>query len=95
MVSMLGLGNVLDRYPSELSMGQKSRAGLLSAFAMGRSIVILDEFGSNLDQQNQEILFAFVREFGKGKTIILATHSEALAHANCDILIPVPENGEF
>lgn len=79
LIERLGLSGLLERYPHELSMGQKARAGVLACLASNRHIILLDEFGSNLDDRTQRDLFTAARDVATlGRAIGIVSHSRSL-----------------
>lgn len=75
-LSLVGLGDFADFYPSELSGGMQKRAGLARALALNPSIVYFDEPSAGLDpvssRRLDELLLKINRDFGT--TIILVSH---------------------
>ena len=75
---MLGISDLLDRYPASLSAGQKQRAGIARALVRNPSVLLLDEPFSSLDERLKEDLQKEVKELcsDKGITMILVTHDQ-------------------
>lgn len=77
LAARLGIAHLLNRYPNELSTGQRARAGVLACLSSGRPIVLIDEFGSNLDEATQDELFATAADYSKsGRTVALVSHNK-------------------
>lgn len=72
----VGLGDVGDRYPDQLSGGMQQRVGLARALATGTNILLMDEAFSALDPliraDLQEQLLELQAELGK--TVVFITH---------------------
>lgn len=81
----LGIGDLADRYPDQVSGGQRQRAALAMAFAMTPDLILADEPTGSLDRRTAEAvaneLFELQTRHGCG--LILATHDAELA-ARCD-----------
>ncbi|MDO4380520.1 MAG: ABC transporter ATP-binding protein [Clostridia bacterium] len=60
-----------------LSDGEKQRIGLARAFLKNSGMILLDEPTSNLDSLNEGRILRSLREFGKGKSIILVSHRKS------------------
>lgn len=58
----------------ELSGGQKQRLMIARAMFKKPDILFLDEATSSLDANNERTIVEKIREFGTGKTIIIAAH---------------------
>jgi osmoprotectant transport system ATP-binding protein len=67
---------LLDRFPHQLSSGQRQRAGLLRALILDPPLLLLDEPLGSLDPiaraELQEHLVAVIGELGK--TVVVVTH---------------------
>ena len=69
-----------SRYPHQFSGGQRQRVGIARALIMQPKLIIADEPTGNLDSKTgKEIMSLFCQLNEAGKTIILITHSEAVA----------------
>jgi polar amino acid transport system ATP-binding protein len=76
----VGLGDKLDRLPSELSGGQQQRVGIARAVAMDPKILLLDEITSALDPELVgEVLDVVLQLADDGMTMLVVTHEIAFA----------------
>jgi putative ABC transport system ATP-binding protein len=79
VVTRLGLGDLLDRRPAELSGGEQQRAAAARALARRPRLLLADEPTGNLDRRAGrellDILRIAVDEFEQ--TVVLATHDLA------------------
>ena len=72
------LVNIKDKYPSELSVGEKQRTAFIRAIISNPELLLADEPTGNLDPQNSEILMSLIEEFHKkGGTVVLVSHDPA------------------
>ncbi len=83
LLETLGLTPHADRYPRDLSVGERQRVAVAAILVAEPQILLLDEPTRGLDYQQKAALTAFLqREKEKGRTIILATHDVELV-AQC------------
>lgn len=80
----LGIADLLEKYPYEVSGGQKQRAAAARALITAPKLILADEPTGALDSRSADDL---LRVFGKinesGQTILMVTHSvSAASHAN-------------
>lgn len=80
----LGLGKLLDKYPYEVSGGEKQRVAVARAIITQPEILLADEPTGALDSKTSgELLNIFSRINEGGQTILMVTHStKAASHAN-------------
>lgn len=78
---MIGIGDKINSYPSELSGGQQRRVAIVRALMNDPEIILADEPTGDLDEETEaEIMGLFKRiNKEKGITFILVTHSSELA----------------
>jgi len=83
------LVEIKDKYPSELSVGEKQRAAFIRAIISDPALLLADEPTGNLDPANSEVLMTLVAEYHEnGGTVILVSHDPvALTYANLKIKI--------
>lgn len=92
----LGISDLLERYPRELSAGQKQKVSIIRACASRPMMLLLDEPFNFLDPNSKEDLRNLLREIKEEflMPIILVTHDleEAFYHSDRIILL---EQGEL
>ena len=75
----LDLGDRLDHYPAELSIGQQQRVAMARALVKDPDLVLADEPTGNLDRENGNIIVErLMATAAAGKTVIAVTHDEHL-----------------
>ena len=76
----LGIEQLLDKYPYEVSGGQKQRAAVARALITNPQIILADEPTGALDQKTGREVLELLKEINKsGKTVIIVTHDEGIA----------------
>jgi len=87
LVDILGIGNVLDRSPHQLSVGEKRKVAIASTLIIDPEVLILDEPTAGLDPlTTRHIIDLLVRENKNGKTIITATHDLHIVEEISDVV---------
>jgi len=75
VMGMLGIADLADRAPFQLSGGEKKKVAIASVLAMNPEVLLVDEPTAALDPRTQQWLIELVVELNRaGKTIVLATH---------------------
>lgn len=88
--------HLLDRYPSDISGGEKQRVAFARALAVKPKILLMDEPFSALDEDLKQRLYQDFLEFKSNEKIpmILITHNNTEAKMLSDEIIYV-ENGKI
>lgn len=74
-ITILGIQDLLDRAPNQLSIGEKRKVALASTLIIGPNVLILDEPTAGLDPSTtRHIIDLLIDENIAGKTIITSTH---------------------
>ena len=81
ILSRLGIQNLKDKFPSNISGGERQRASIARAICTNPNILILDEPTGNLDQENSLIVQNFILDYARqNKTLVIyATHDNEFA----------------
>ena len=80
----LGITELLEKYPYEVSGGQKQRAAVARALITNPELVLADEPTGALDSRATDgLLKLFSQINAEGQTVVMVTHStKAASHAN-------------
>lgn len=83
LAKQLGIEDLLDKYPYEVSGGQKQRAAVARALITTPKIILADEPTGALDSKaSRKLLNLFEQINQLGQTILMVTHStKAASHA--------------
>ncbi|MEM1586688.1 MAG: ABC transporter ATP-binding protein [Candidatus Bathyarchaeia archaeon] len=75
----LGISELADRFPDQLSGGEKRKVSLARALLNNPPILLVDEPTSNLDRESAEEYLEQLLKLNKiGVTILVATHDERI-----------------
>ncbi len=83
VIALLDIEKLRDRAPYHLSGGEK----------LNPEALVLDEPLAGLDRKTQEWLVSFLLQLkAAGKTLLISTHNDELAHTLADRLVVMNEN---
>jgi energy-coupling factor transporter ATP-binding protein EcfA2 len=83
LLRTVGLEGVRDRYPRDLSAGERQRVALAAVLVGDPALILLDEPTRGLDYEQKAALVAFLQEQKRrNKTVVMVTHDVELV-AQC------------
>ena len=93
LLQVVGLAGMENRYPSELSGGQQQRAAIARALISNPSVLLCDEATSALDTRTTVSILDLLRQINQelGVTIVIITHSLAVAKNICSHIVVLDE----
>jgi molybdate transport system ATP-binding protein len=91
IIGLLGIGNLLDRKPHELSGGQMQRVGIARALAVSPQLLLLDEPFSSLDNTKKNEILPYLEKLRDAVQIPIfyVTHSIAEVARLADFVVMI------
>lgn len=102
MLELVGLGEKVDRFPSQLSGGEQQRVAIARALVKNPAIIVADEPTGNLDwstgQKIADLLKKMNSELGNTFLVVshdisITTYADRVYHLRDGKIIEVEENG--
>ena len=93
LLTVLNLKDRRNHLPSQLSGGQQQRVAIARALVNNPSIMLCDEATSALDYMTTHSILKLLKDINEkmGVTIVLITHSLAVAELICDNVVVIDE----
>lgn len=81
-LGLLGITELADRAPFQLSGGEKKRVAIACVVSLAPDLLLLDEPTNALDEEGAERVVSFLRSYvAAGKSVLMATHHAGLVDA--------------
>lgn len=95
LYAMFNMKEFVDRFPNEVSIGQRQRAALVRSLALKPEYLLLDEITSSLDVEQSEIILSHLTTIKKqGVGILMVAHDIDFALSSAD-MVCFMENGKI
>ena len=79
LLGSLGLDELADRLPDELSMGERQRVAIARAVSCRPRLLVADEPTAHQDERRADLVMDALREVAaRGGAVLVATHDERL-----------------
>ena len=82
-LARVGLDELVDRYPSELSRGQCQRVGIARALSGARRVLLADEPSAALDTDNSHSIFGLFQDLADAGCTVIATSHDPIMNEYC------------
>lgn len=81
ILEKIGMDDLVDRFPGELSGGECQRVAIARAIVNNPEIILADEPTGALDEETEKLIMDILINLNKeGKTIIIVTHDPQIAN---------------
>lgn len=88
VIDLFQMNGFLDRYPDQVSIGQRQRAALVRALLLRPTYLLLDEVTSALDIEQSHLILSHLREIAnQGVGILWVSHALHLAKKISDKMV--------
>ena len=92
LIKILQMEEFIDRYPNQVSLGQRQRVALARALALNPEYLLLDEITSALDVEQVNIILNHLQALkDKGVGILIVTHLLNFAQRASDQIVFLDE----
>jgi ATP-binding cassette subfamily B protein len=83
----MGLAGLAGQLPSELSSGQRQKAGVAALLCENADVYLLDEPFANLDEDGQALVLRMVEERTSGRSLLVIHHGDEELDARFDRVV--------
>ena len=88
LVELFSMEEFIDRYPNEVSLGQRQRTAIIRALMLNPEYLFLDEVTSSLDVEQTSIILSHLGDIKKrGVAVVVVTHLLNFAKSVSDQVI--------
>lgn len=95
LLRTVGLEGMRDRYPRDLSAGERQRVALAAMLVSDPALILLDEPTRGLDYDQKAALVSFLQaQKRRGKTVVMVTHDVELV-AQCAERVVLLADGDI
>lgn len=86
LIKLLNISSVMNKYPNQLSGGEKMRVSIYLVTLRQPRIFILDEPTASLDSASKDLIISFLKEYAMLGNIVIATSHDQELIQNGDVI---------
>jgi len=86
LLEELGIAHCQDKFPHQLSMGERQRVATARALVHKPAVIFADEPTASLDRANAELAIAALRKYSSEGALFVVTHDESILKGSDRIL---------
>ena len=86
LAASLAVDHLLDRFPGEISLGERQRVGLARALHAGAPVTILDEPTAHQDGDHTRLVLDALRALPGDRAVVIATHDSVVVAVATDVV---------
>lgn len=86
LLEELGVGHCRDKFPYQMSAGEKQRVAIARAVVHRPRVVFADEPTASLDRANADLVIDCLRRATQGGTLFVVTHDESILRGASRVL---------
>ena len=91
LLARIGLEGLGNRYPKQLSAGQKQRVAIARAIVKNPQIILADEPTGNLDENTSNQLMDLLKEISKERLVVVISHNPEEAYRYADRILEMAD----
>ena len=86
LAASLAVDHLLDRFPGEISLGERQRVGLARALHAGAPVTILDEPTAHQDGDHTRLVLDALTSLPGDRAVVIATHDSVVVAVATDVV---------
>ncbi len=86
LAASLAVDHLLDRFPGEISLGERQRVGLARALHAGAPVTILDEPTAHQDGDHTRLVLDALTALPGDRAVVIATHDSVVVAVATDVV---------
>lgn len=88
-LDLLKINTLFDKFPNQLSDGERKRVSLALALFMGKRIIIIDEPTSSLNEEFSIVVCQLLRKYADEGHLVIASSHDIISHEYAHIIYEI------